>query len=108
MKMFRYLHEKIEDKLYERMNYDAKLKLEMSTQFKNDHIKSIHRAINHILHKQKNSRIFLILMGKWFFFGFIIFKYIIKGLILYYIYKRSNSLHKKVTVEENHQENKRL
>jgi len=104
----RYFHEKIEDKLYQKLKLDTKLINEISMNFKNDHIKSFHKAINHILHKQKNSRIFLILMGKWFFFGFLVFKYIIKGLILYYLYKKSDSLYKNSHNNDKTPENKRL
>lgn len=98
----------MEDKLYEKLKLDTKLINEISSNFRIEHIKSIHKAMNHILHKQKNSRIFLILMGKWFFFGFLIFKYIIKGLVLYYLYKKSGSLYKNSNTEEKIPENKRL
>ena len=95
MSKLRYIPEKIEDKLYEKLNLDNKLVSEISLKFSNEHINSLHKSINHILHKHKKSRIFLIIMGKWFFIGILTFKYIIKGLIFYYIYKKSGSLFNK-------------
>ena len=49
----------------------------------------IEKSIRYILKKHSYSRIFLILMGKTFFVGYILFKALIKILILYYLYKKT-------------------
>jgi hypothetical protein len=108
------VHDTIEDKLYEKLKFDSKLINEISEKFKPEHIKSIQKAINRIHNKQRSSRIFLILMGKWFFFGFLIFKYIIKVSVLYYLYKKSSKLIKSdpdksnPSISDPKPENKRL
>ena len=61
----RYFHEKIEDKLYEKLKLDDKLIADISSKFNIEHIKLIHKSLNHILLKHKKSRIFVIIMGKY-------------------------------------------
>lgn len=104
----RYFHEKIEDKLYEKLKLDDKLIADISSKFNIEHIKLIHKSLNHILLKHKKSRIFLIIMGKYFFIGMLTFKYIIKGLIFYYLFKKSKNLMKKPVEANDKSQNQRL
>jgi hypothetical protein len=79
----------VEQKILEKYHTEEKIIDYLSEEFDEKHKQQIERSIQYILKKHKKSRIFLILMGKWFFFGFLIFKYIIKGFILFYIYKKT-------------------
>jgi hypothetical protein len=49
----------------------------------------IREALNKTLKKHRTTRIFLILMSKWFFIGYLLFKFLIKVMVIYLIYKRS-------------------
>ncbi len=79
----------IENKVAAKIKSDEKTKLRLL--LSSDNLKCkilIKKALNIILKKHKSTKIFLIIMGKWFFIGFLLFKYIIKGIILYIIYKK--------------------
>lgn len=79
----------IENKVASKIKSDEKTKTKILLTTDNLKCKQlIKNALNIILKKHKSTKIFLIIMGKWFFFGFLLFKYIIKGIILYIIYKR--------------------
>lgn len=81
--------DKYEDTIAIKAKSDEKCKNKLLYKSNNIETKEkIKKGLNGILKKHKNTKIFLILMGKWFFFGFVIFKYIIKGFIIYYVYKK--------------------
>jgi len=77
-----------ENKIFENTLLEERVIRRFSAKFKNTQKILLQGAINSILRTHKNSRMFLILMSKYFFFGFILFKYILKGIIVYYIYKK--------------------
>jgi hypothetical protein len=82
--------DRIEDKVATRVKSDEKTKLKLLKSY--DNVKSrevIKNSLNKILKQHKDTKIFLILMGKWFFIGFILFKYFIKGIVIYIIYKKT-------------------
>ncbi len=81
--------DKIEDKFAHKVKSDEKSKNKLLYQTNNFETKEkIKKALSDILKKHRNTKIFLILMGKWFFFGYILFKIIIKVIVIYYIYKK--------------------
>ncbi len=83
------MHRTVRERILKRANLDERSKNQLLYKLNNSEtIARINRAINDILKKHRNTKIFLIFMGKWFFIGFLLFKYIIKGLVLYIIYKK--------------------
>lgn len=86
--LIKYAPDKYEDKIFEKLQIEDKIKINIARGFKEKHKTILHRSLNHILRKHQRTRIFLFLMGKYFFFGYILFKTIIKILIVYYLYKK--------------------
>jgi hypothetical protein len=79
----------LEEKVASKVRSDEKSKNKLLYKLNNTETKEkINKALSVILKKHKNTKIYLIIMGKWFFFGFLLFKYIFKGFIIYYIYKK--------------------
>jgi hypothetical protein len=79
----------MEQKIFMKYQTEEKMIEFIAENFGEKQKQQIEKSIRYILKKHSYSRIFLILMGKTFFFGFLIFKYIIKGIILYYLYKKT-------------------
>lgn len=88
-KIITLVPKKLEDKVANKVKSDERSKNKLLTQFDNVETNEIiNKALAHILKKHRNTKIFLILMGKWFFIGYWIIKLIIKVGIIYYVYKK--------------------
>lgn len=74
-------------------NYDIKIRkafVNKYTLYKQIFMK---QALNRILKKHSYSRVFFIFFSKWFFIGFWLTKFLIKVIVLFYIYKKSGKIH---------------
>lgn len=74
-------------------NYDIKIRnafVNRYTLYKQIFMK---QALIRILKKHSYSRVFFIFFSKWFFIGFWATKFLIKVLVLFYLYKKSGKLH---------------
>lgn len=74
-------------------NYINRVKLAFVSNFTISKQIMIEKQISRIMKKHTNSRVFLILMSKWFFIAFWFFKLLVKISIIYYFYKKSGNLH---------------
>lgn len=74
-------------------NYDTKVRKAFVSNFTTYKQMFIKNQIKWTLKKHQHSRVFLIFMSKWFFIGFWIIKLSLKVIIVYYMYKKSGSLH---------------
>ena len=91
--VFKYTPNMIENKLFSTTLLEDRIIRRFATKFKNTQKILLQGAINSIIRSHKKSRVFLILMSKYFFFGFILFKFLIKASIVYLVYKKSGKLH---------------
>jgi hypothetical protein len=81
--------EKFEKKLLQKYQTEEKMIEFIAENYGEKQKHQIENSIKFILKKHKYSRLFLIVMGKTFFIGYILFKTFIKLCVLYYIYQKT-------------------
>lgn len=73
--------------------YDSKIRKGFASNFNIYKQNLLKDMIKRIMKKHKNSRVFFILMSKYFFIGFWIVKLLVKVGIVYYFYRKSGAVH---------------
>lgn len=68
--------------------FDIRLRNSFVREFNSDKYFLLENSVKRILSKHRKSRLFLILMSKWFFIIFTVFKFAVKGTVLIVLYKK--------------------
>lgn len=68
--------------------FDNRVRNSFVREFNSDKYFLLENSIKRILSKHRKSRLFLILMSKWFFILFTVFKLVVKGTVLIVLYKK--------------------